>query len=70
MKKRLWIARLKTDMLTMAALVAQMAELLIPTLEVGSSNLGISKFVIEHLFNANCIEKTKIKKKGREWPIF
>ena len=53
------MARLKTDMLTMAALVAQMAELLIPTLEVGSSNLGISKFVMEHLFNANCIERRK-----------
>ena len=23
-----------------------------------------------NLFTVNCIEKTKIKKRGREWPIF
>ena len=50
--------------------MAQLVEwsLLIP--EVRSSNPVIGKIYIEHLFTINCMEKTKINKRGREWPTF
>ena len=40
--------------------MAQLVERLLPTLKVHGSNSVISSF----LFTVNCIEKTKIKKKG------
>ena len=43
-------------------MVAQLVELLLPIPEVRGSNPVIGKIYIEH-FTANCIEKTKIKKK-------
>ena len=44
--------------------VAQLVERPLPIPEVRSSNPVIGKNLhIEHLFNVNCIEKTKIKEK-------
>ena len=40
--------------------VAQLAEQLLLTPEVQRSNVVIANFKIDHLFNVNCIEKTKI----------
>ena len=36
--------------------------------EVCGSNPVIGKIYIEHLFTVNCIEKIKMKKRGRKWP--
>ena len=42
----------------------------LPIPEVPGQIQSSAKF-IEHLFTVNCIEETKIKKKGgRDWPIF
>ena len=43
--------------------MAQLVEQLLAIPEVRSSNPVIDKIYLEHLFTANCIEKTKIKKK-------
>ena len=53
-----------------AVVVAQLVERSLPIPEVHSSNPVIGKIYIEHLFTINCIEKTKINKRGREWPTF
>ena len=42
-----------------AAVVDQLAELLLPTTEVCSLNPVIRKIYIGHLFTTDCIEKTK-----------
>ena len=44
--------------------VAQLVERSLAILEVRGSNPFNGKIYIEHLFTINCIEKTKIKKKG------
>ena len=68
-------ANLSTEHLSMgkpmswAVVVAQLVKRSLPTPKVRSSNPFISKLNIEHLFSVNCIQKTKIKKKGREWPL-
>ena len=46
-----------------AVVVAQLVEWLLPIPEVHGSNPVIGK-IFQHLFTVNCIEKTKIKKKG------
>ena len=46
--------------------VAQLVKQLLPTPEVCGLNPVIGKIYIEHLFNVNCIEKMKIKKKSPE----
>ena len=46
----------------MAVVVTQWVERLLPVPEVRSSNPGIGKIYIEHLFTVNCNEKTKIKR--------
>ena len=43
--------------------MAQLAEQLLPTIELRSSNLLISEIYSEHLFTVNYIKKTKIKTK-------
>ena len=50
--------------------VAQLVERSLSIPEVRGSNPVIGKIYIEHLFTVNCIEKTKIRKRGREWPFF
>ena len=55
--------------LTLALVVAQLVEWSLPTPNVRSSNPVICKN-LKWIFAVNCIEKMKIKKKGREWPIF
>ena len=45
-----------------------MVEQLLPIPEVRGSNPVIGKKYIEHLLST-VFEKTKIKKRGREWPI-
>ena len=49
--------------------VAQLVERSLPIPEVRGSNPVIGKKLYQTL-TVNCIEKTKIKKRGREWPIF
>ena len=49
--------------------VAQLVKRLLPTPEVCSSNLVISKIYIEHWFTVNSIEKTKKRKIDWEWPV-
>ena len=51
-----------------AVVVAQLVERWLPIREVCSSNPVIGKNLYQTL-TVNCIEKTKIMKKGREWPI-
>ena len=54
---------------SVAVVVAQLVEWLLPIPEVWGSN----SVIVNNLywtFTLNCIEKTKIKKRGREWPIF
>ena len=54
-----------------AVVVAQSVERSLPTPEVRGSNPVISiHFYMEHLDTVNCIEKTKIKKRGQKLPIF
>ena len=48
--------------------VAQLVEQSLSIPEVRGSNPVIGKIYIEHLFTINCFEKTKINKRGREWP--
>ena len=48
---------------TLAVVVAQLAERLLLTPEVYSSNPAIDKIYIDDSFTANFIEKTKINKK-------
>ena len=50
--------------------VAQLVERLPQTPEACSLNPVIGQIYIDHLLTVNCIEKTKIKHRGREWPIF
>ena len=50
-------------------MVAQLVERSIPIPEVRGSNPVIGKNLF-WTFTVNCIEKTKMKKSGREWPIF
>ena len=52
-----------------AGVVAQLIECSFPILEVLGSNPVIGKN-LHWALTVNCIEYTKIKKKGREWPIF
>ena len=61
-KKRPGLAHFKRCLIW-AAVVAQLAERLLLTPEVCGSNPVIGKIYNEHLFNVNCVEKTKIKKK-------
>ena len=49
--------------------VAQLVEQLLLSPEVCGSNPVIGKLYNTYTYTVNCIEKTKIKKKGREWPI-
>ena len=49
--------------------VAQLVEQLLPIPEVRSSNPVIGNKLYWTLFSVNCIEKTKINKRGWEWPI-
>ena len=49
--------------------VAQLKEWSLPTPEVRGSNPVINKILIEHLCTGNGMEKTKLKKRGQEWPI-
>ena len=49
--------------------VAKLVERWLPTPVDRGSNPVIGKIYIEHLFTVNCIEKTKIRKRGREWPF-
>ena len=51
-----------------AVVVAQLVERLLPIPEVRDSNPVIGK-KLNWIFTVNCIETTKIKKRGREWPI-
>ena len=55
---------------TWAVVVAQLVERLPQTPEACSLNPVIGQIYIDHLLTVNCIEKTKIKNRGREWPIF
>ena len=50
--------------------VAQLEEWSLPALEDPGSNPAINNLKREHLFSVNCIKKTKLKKRGRVWPIF
>ena len=43
--------------------MAQLVERSLQIAEVRSSNPGIGKIYIEHLFTVNCIEKKNVKKK-------
>ena len=53
-----------------AVVVAQLVQQSLPLSEVHSSNPVIGKIYIVHLFFVNFTEKkTKLKKKGQEWPI-
>ena len=52
-----------------AVVVAQLVEQLLAIPEVRNSNPVISKNLY-WMFTVNCIKKTKIEKKGRDWPIF
>ena len=52
----------------LAVVVAQLVEWLLSIPEVRGSNPVIGK-IICWTFTVNCIEKTKINKRGREWPI-
>ena len=50
--------------------MSQLVERSVPTPEVRASNPVTRKLLnLEHLFTADCIEKTRIKKRGQEWPI-
>ena len=49
--------------------VAQLVERSLPLQEVCSSNPVIGKKYIEHLITVNCVEKTKMKKRGQDWPF-
>ena len=49
--------------------VAQLVERLLPIPEVRGSNPVIGKNLYR-TFTVNCIEKTRKRKRGREWPIF
>ena len=46
--------------------MAQLVEQLLPITENRGSNPVIGKFYMKHLYTFNCIEKTKINKRGRE----
>ena len=54
--------------------MAQLVERLLAIPEVHGLTPVIGKIYIEHLFVylfiINCIEKTKINKRDREWPTF
>ena len=53
----------KTKYVTVAVVVDQLVERLLPTSEVRGLNLLIGKFYIDYLFTLICIVKTNIKKK-------
>ena len=48
--------------------VTLLVERSLPIPEDPGSNPVISKLFIEHSFTVDSIEKTKIKKRGLEWP--
>ena len=50
-------------------IVAQLVEWSLPIPEVGVLNPVIGKLLYSTFLTVNCKEKTKIKKKRREWPI-
>ena len=59
-----WAGAEQTNERIGSGCVAQLVERPLPIPEVRSSNPVIGKNLhIEHLFNVNCIEKTKIKEK-------
>ena len=49
--------------------VAQSVEWSLLTMEILGSNQVISKFLYRTFVSVNCIEKTKKRKRGLEWPI-
>ena len=51
-----------------AVVVAQLVEWSLPTTEIRGSNSGIGNFIVHQLHGKDCIEKTEINKRGREWP--
>ena len=57
------------DVKKWSVVVAQLVERLLTIPEVHGSNLDIGKIYNENLFIVNCIKKTKIRERGREWPI-
>ena len=53
--------------------VAQLVERLLPTPEVFNLNPVIAQLLnrpFTCILSVNCIEKTKMKKRSQEWPIF
>ena len=59
-----------TNWLIRAVVVAQLVERLLPIPEIRGSNPVIGYIIYYQLYLKNCIEKTKIKKRGRDWPNF
>ena len=49
--------------------VVQLVERSLTTPEVRSLNPVMGKLLYGEFFTVNSIERTKIKKRGREWPI-
>ena len=66
-----WITNYIKRLFGREAVVAQLVEWSLSIPEVRSLNPVIGKIYVEYLFTLfaiNCIEKTKINKRGRKWP--
>ena len=64
-----WIDNSIKSSILRAVVVAQLAEWSLPIPEVRGSNPVIDK-LLYCTFTINCIDKTKIHERGREWPNF
>ena len=53
-----------------AEIVAQLAERLLPIPEVRSSNPVIDEIFENNYLLSTVLKRQKLRKRGREWPIF